>query len=94
MSLDKAQVAKIALLARLSLSGQELDSATDQLGKIVDLFRQLEQVNTDGIEPLVHAVELHNVLAVDHASPSIKRELALKNAPSADDECFRVNAVL
>jgi aspartyl-tRNA(Asn)/glutamyl-tRNA(Gln) amidotransferase subunit C len=94
MSLDRAQVAKIALLARLSMSEQELDSATEQLGKIVDLFRQLEQVNTDGIEPLVHAIELHNVLAADKVAPSIERELALKNAPSADDECFRVNAVL
>jgi aspartyl-tRNA(Asn)/glutamyl-tRNA(Gln) amidotransferase subunit C len=94
MSLDRAQVAKIALLARLSLSEQELDSATEQLGKIVDLFRQLEQVNTDGIEPLVHAIELHNVLAEDQVAPSIDRELALKNAPSSDDECFRVNAVL
>jgi len=94
MSLDRAQVAKIALLARLSLSEQELDSATDQLGKIVDLFRQLDQVNTDGVEPLVHAIELHNVLAADQTVPSIERELALKNAPSADDECFRVSAVL
>ena len=94
MSLERSQVAKIALLARLSLSEQELDAATDQLGKIVDLFQQLDQVNTDGIEPLVHAVELQNVLAVDQVAPSISRELALQNAPSSDEECFRVNAVL
>jgi len=94
MSLERSQVAKIALLARLSLSEQELDAATDQLGKIVDLFQQLDQVNTDGIEPLVHAVELQNVLAVDQVAPSISRELALRNAPSSDEECFRVNAVL
>jgi len=94
MSLERSQVAKIALLARLSLSEQELDAATDQLGKIVDLFQQIDQVNTDGIEPLVHAVELQNVLAVDQVAPSISRELALRNAPSSDEECFRVNAVL
>jgi len=94
MSLDRPQVAKIALLARLSLSEQELDAVTDQLGKIVELFLQLDQVNTDGIEPLVHAVELQNVLAVDQVAPSIARELALQNAPSSDEECFRVNAVL
>jgi len=94
MPLDRPQVAKIAFLARLSLSEQELDTATDHLGKIVDLFLQLDQVNTDGIEPLVHAVELQNVLAVDQVAPSIARELALQNAPSSDEECFRVNAVL
>jgi len=94
MSLERSQVAKIALLARLSLSEQELDAATDQLGEIVDLFQQLDQVNTDGIEPLVHAVELQTVLAVDQVVPSISRELALQNAPSSDEECFRVDAVL
>jgi len=94
MPLDRPQVAKIAFLARLSLSEQELDTATDHLGKIVDLFLQLDQVNTDGIEPLVHAVELQNVLAVDQVAPSIARELALQNAPLSDEECFRVNAVL
>ena len=94
MSLDRQQVAKIAYLARLSLTEAELDEMTQQLGKIVDLVDQLSAVNTDGVEPLVHAVELQNVLQVDEIKTSLPREKALANAPDADEECFRVSAVL
>ncbi len=94
MSLDRQQVAKIAYLARLSLTEAELDEMTHQLGKIVDLVDQLSAVNTDGVEPLVHAVELQNVLQADEIKTSLPREKALANAPDADEECFRVSAVL
>ena len=94
MSLDRQQVAKIAYLARLSLTEVELSEMTEQLGKIVDLVDQLSVVNTDGVEPLVHAIELQNVLQADQVEPSLPREKALANAPDADEECFRVSAVL
>ena len=94
MSLDRQQVAKIAYLARLSLTEVELSEMTEQLGKIVDLVDQLSVVNTDGVEPLVHAIELQNVLQEDQVEPSLPREKALANAPDADEECFRVSAVL
>jgi len=94
MSLDRQQVAKIAYLARLSLTEAELDEMTLQLGKIVDLVDQLSAVNTDGVEPLVHAVELQNVLQKDEVKASLPREKVLANAPDADEECFRVSAVL
>ena len=94
MALDRHQVAKIAALARLSFTDAELDELTVQLGKIVDLVDQLSLVNTDGIEPMVHAIELENVLKADEIQPSLDRRKALANAPDADEECFRVSAVL
>ncbi len=94
MSLDRQQVAKIAYLARLSLTEAELDEMTQQLVKIVDLVDQLSEVNTDGVEPMVHAIELRNVLQQDGIKSSLPREKALANAPDADEECFRVSAVL
>ena len=94
MSLDRQQVAKIAYLARLSLTEAELDEMTQQLVKIVDLVDQLSEVNTDGVEPMVHAIELQNVLQQDEIKSSLPREKALANAPDADEECFRVSAVL
>ena len=94
MSIDRQQVAKIAYLARLSLSDSELDEMTHQLGKIVDLVDQLSEVDTEGVEPLVHAIELQNVLHEDQIRPSLPREKVLANAPDADEECFRVSAVL
>ena len=94
MSLDRQQVAKIAYLARLSLTDSELDEMTQQLGKIVELVDQMSEVNTDGVEPMVHAIELQNVVQPDEIKPSLPREQALANAPDADEECFRVSAVL
>lgn len=94
MSLDRQQVAKIAVLARLSLTESELDEMTQQLGKIVGMVDQLSAVNTDGVDPLVHAIELQNVLQEDEVKASLPREKTLANAPDADDECFRVTAVL
>ncbi len=94
MSLDRAQVEKIAYLARLRLSEQELTEMTSQLGRIVEFVDQLSQLDTEGIEPLVHAIELQNVMADDVIRPSLDRNDALSNAPQQDGECFRVPAVL
>ncbi len=94
MSLDREQVQKIAHLARLHLSEAELDEMTTQLGNIVHFVDQLSTLDTEGVEPFVHAIELDNVFAEDVVHTSLPREQVLKNAPSADSECFRVPPVL
>ncbi len=94
MPLSIDDVRRVANLARLQFEESELEEITAQLGKVVKLADELSSVNTDGVEPMVHAIELSNVLAADVVQASIRREDALKNAPSADGECFRVPAVL
>lgn len=94
MALSAEDVLRIANLARLSLEQQEIADLTAKLGSIVGLVEQLSEVNTDGVEPMVHAFELKNVLADDVVRQSLPRELALQNAPVSDHECFRVPAVL
>jgi aspartyl-tRNA(Asn)/glutamyl-tRNA(Gln) amidotransferase subunit C len=94
MSLSIEDVERVANLARLSLSSAELHDMTTKLGKVVELVDELSQVDTSGVEPMVHAMETSNVLAADLVSPSLDRNEALQNAPSADKECFRVPAVL
>lgn len=94
MSLSRDDVEKVALLARLQLSAGELETLTAQLASIVGYVEQLGELNTDGIQPLAHALELHNVFADDIVHPSLPRELALANAPKRDEECYRVPAVL
>jgi aspartyl-tRNA(Asn)/glutamyl-tRNA(Gln) amidotransferase subunit C len=81
MSLDAEAVAKIALLARLELTEAELAALTQQLSAIVDYMAQLQQVNTDGVEPLAHALAVHNVFRDDEPAPSLPVEEALANAP-------------
>ena len=94
MALSAEDVIRIGNLARLSLTPSEVTELTDKLGKIVGLVEQLSEVDTENVEPMVHAFELNNVLAQDVCQPSLPREQVLQNAPSSDSECFRVPAVL
>lgn len=94
MSLSPADVERIAYLARLQLSEAELASYSLQLQAIVTFVDQLQAVDTAGVEPMVHAIELSNVLAVDEVREGLSRDAALSNSPDHDDECFRVPAVL
>lgn len=94
MSLTRADVAKVALLGRLQLGPDELERMTSQLGQIVAYVEQLSELDTTHVEPMAHAVEIHNVFADDHVQPSLDREQALANAPKRDPECYRVPAVL
>jgi aspartyl-tRNA(Asn)/glutamyl-tRNA(Gln) amidotransferase subunit C len=54
----------------------------------------LETLDTDGVEPVAHVMDLVNVFAEDQLRPSLPREQALANAPKRDEEYFRVPAVL
>lgn len=94
MSLSKEDVQRVSLLARLKLSDDELTTMTEQLGQIVNYVDKLSELDTEGIEPMAHALDLTNALVDDEPHESLPREKALQNAPSSDDECFRVPAVL
>ena len=65
MSLTRADVEKVSLLGRLLLSAAELDTMTIQLTRVVGYVEQLSEVNTEGIQPMAHAVEMHNVFRDD-----------------------------
>jgi aspartyl-tRNA(Asn)/glutamyl-tRNA(Gln) amidotransferase subunit C len=94
MSLSNADVAKVALLARLRLSPEEIDTYTGQLNSIVDYVAQLQKLDTTGVEPLAHGIELRNVFRDDVRGPALDREQALANAPKRDKVGFLVPAVL
>ena len=94
MALSVEDVIRIGNLARLSLTPDEVVELTTKLGQIVGLVEQLAEVDTENVEPMVHAFDLQNVLAADIRKPSLSRDEALQNAPSSDSECFRVPAVL
>ena len=81
MSLSADEVRWVAHLARLELSEAERETMTRQLAAIVGYVDQLRQVNTDGIEPLAHALSVHNVFRQDEPAPSLPVDEALANAP-------------
>jgi aspartyl-tRNA(Asn)/glutamyl-tRNA(Gln) amidotransferase subunit C len=94
MALSRADVEKVALLARLRLSEDELEHMTGQLADIVGYVDQLSEVDTTGVEPMAHAVELTNVFADDEIEPSLPREAALANAPRHNERGYLVPPVL
>ncbi len=94
MALTIDEVAKVAVLARLRLSDDELALFTGQLNSIVDMMAELQEPDTRGVEPLAHGVEVRNVFRDDVLGPALPREQALANAPKRNDEGFLVPAVL
>ena len=94
MSLSRQDVAKVASLARLALSTDELDRMTGELQKIVGLVSQLAEVDTSTVAPLAHPLDSENVFRADEPRPSLTTAEALQSAPRHDGECFLVPAVL
>jgi aspartyl-tRNA(Asn)/glutamyl-tRNA(Gln) amidotransferase subunit C len=94
MSLSNADVAKVALLARLRLSPDEIKTYTGQLNAIVEYVAQLQELDTTGVEPLAHGIEVRNVFRDDVRGPALDREQALANAPKRNQVGFLVPAVL
>jgi aspartyl-tRNA(Asn)/glutamyl-tRNA(Gln) amidotransferase subunit C len=80
--LSAEQVRWIAHLARLELSDAELATLTGQLSAIVDYVAQLQQLDTEGVEPLAHALDVQNVFRPDEPAPSLPVDEALANAPA------------
>lgn len=88
------QLRRIAHLARLRISEEESERLSGQLGSILTYVELLNEVDTAGVEPMAHAIELTNVLREDVPQPSLPREQALANAPQTDGRYFLVPAIL
>jgi aspartyl-tRNA(Asn)/glutamyl-tRNA(Gln) amidotransferase subunit C len=93
MAITLQDAATIAHLARLELTPEELAALTPQLSAILEYVQQLQQVNTDGIEPLAHPLPLQNVFRDDEPVPSLSLEEALANAPRRAGDFYSVPAV-
>lgn len=93
-TLDAEKVRKVAVLARLKLSDAEIGDYANKLGNILKYVDTLNEVDTEGVEPMVHAVELSNVFRADEVQPSLPRDVALQNAPKTDGTFFLVPQIL
>jgi aspartyl-tRNA(Asn)/glutamyl-tRNA(Gln) amidotransferase subunit C len=92
--ITREDVAHVADLARLTLSGEELDRFTDQLAAVLDHARDVEALDTAGVPPTAHPLPLRNVLRDDEVRPSLDRDEVLAQAPAAEDGRFAVPPVL
>ena len=94
MPVTRKDVEYIAKLARLRLSENEIDSYTGQMNQILEYMDKLNELDTENVEPLSHPVENINVFRDDIVTPVTARDEALKNAPDADDEFFKVPKII
>ncbi len=94
MSVTKKDVDYVADLARLQLSDEETESLANDMNQILDYMTTLEEVDTSDVEPLEHVIDLEYRLRDDKAKEPISHEDALKNAPDADSDYFRVPRVI
>ena len=93
-ALTRDDVLKVARLARLSLTDDEIESFASQLGQILEYVDILQELNTETVEPMAHAVALGNVLRTDDSAPSLDRPDALANAPLSDGTFFLVPQII
>ncbi len=94
MKITIKDVAHVAALARLQFKEDELEAMTAQLNGILDSFDKLQTVDTTGVEPSTHAVDVSNAFRDDRVRPSLTPEAALANAPEAEEGCFKVPRII
>lgn len=94
MAVSEKDVRYIADLARLQLSVNEVQSLKNDMNKILGYMDLLNELDTTNVAPLEHVVDLDHRLRKDVAKPPLAHEDALKNAPDADSDYFRVPKVI
>jgi aspartyl-tRNA(Asn)/glutamyl-tRNA(Gln) amidotransferase subunit C len=94
VALSHEEVRRIAELAKLDLTDDEVALYAGQLSNILDYFERLQELDTSHIEPTASVLPIKNVLRPDVAGEPLTPEQAIANAPDAKDNQFRVSAVL
>ena len=92
--ISKEEVKKVAQLARLELNEFEINNHAEQLAKILDYIKQLDQINTENIPCTTRAIEVVNVLRKDERRNYINSEDLLDLAPSREDNFFKVPKII
>ena len=92
--ITREDVAYVASLAQLSLTPDVQDRLVKEMGDILQYMDKLNELDTAGIEPTMHAMAMTNVFRDDVVGPSLDRDQALMNAPKTDGEYFLVPKIL
>jgi aspartyl-tRNA(Asn)/glutamyl-tRNA(Gln) amidotransferase subunit C len=94
MEVNDVMVDKLAKLAHLSFSDAEKSEIKADLQEMITFIEKLQEVNTEGVEPMLHMSSHSDILRDDVVRGSISRVEALKNAPDSDGTFFRVPKVI
>lgn len=94
MKISREEVLHVARLARVSLTEEEISRYSEQLSNLLEHFENLQQVNTDDVQPTAQSITLRSVMRDDIVRPSLEPDDVLANAPRKEEDSFRVRAVL
>ncbi len=90
MKITEEVVDYVSQLSRLKLDDGQREEMAKELDRIVTYMEKLEEVDTQGVEPMSHVLPIANVLRPDRVEPSVDREALLQGAPKRDAETFLV----
>ena len=90
MKVDAPLINHLAHLARLEFNDAECNEMISDLNRILGFVEKLNEVDTEGLEPLIYMTPDTNILRADEDAVSISKDDALKNAPKKDSDYFRV----
>ena len=88
------EVENVSNLARLVFDEEEKKKLAGQLGRILDYIEQLNELDTEDVEPTSHVIPMKNVVRPDVVRPSLTRDDALANAPNDVDGLFEVPKIV
>ncbi|KOP71287.1 Asp-tRNA(Asn)/Glu-tRNA(Gln) amidotransferase subunit GatC [Cytobacillus solani] len=88
------QVKHVANLARLAITEEETEKFTNQLDAIISFAEQLNEINTDGVEPTSHILDMKNVMREDVPQEGLPQSEVLKNAPEHQDGQVKVPSIM
>ena len=94
MKITRDEVERVAVLARLQLSPQEVEILTGQLDKILEYMEKLNHLDTTNVEPLAHAVDITNAFRGDRVANQPSPEAMLANAPARERDFFKVPKII
>jgi aspartyl-tRNA(Asn)/glutamyl-tRNA(Gln) amidotransferase subunit C len=92
--IDREQVRKVALLARLELTPEEEVQFTTQMGSILDYIEQLSELDVSDVLPTTRAIDVSNITRDDELLPYADREAILSSAPEQEGDFFKVPKIL
>ena len=93
-NISRDDVANLAKLARIDLSGQELDHLSSELSVILDAVARVQEVASSDVPPTSHPLPLKNVFREDEVRPSLSPDEALSGAPAQEEQRFKVPKIL
>jgi aspartyl-tRNA(Asn)/glutamyl-tRNA(Gln) amidotransferase subunit C len=94
MKIDRSLINKLAELSKLEFNEEDAAEIQKNLGNILDLVEKLNEVDTEGVEPLIYMNENVDVFREDKVKQVISKEGGLKNAPDKDSDYIKVPKVI